>query len=121
MSATQETHQFQAEAKELLNLVIHSLYSDKEIFLRELISNASDACDKLRVAALTDDALLAGDDTFKITLDVDHKARTLTITDNGIGMNAEEIVSNLGTIARSGTKAFAAELAEAKGSKTFRV
>jgi molecular chaperone HtpG len=116
MSATQETHQFQAEAKELLNLVIHSLYSDKEIFLRELISNASDACDKLRVEALTNADLLAGDETFKITLEVDHDARTLTITDNGIGMNTEEIASNLGTIARSGTKAFAEELAEAKDS-----
>ena len=114
MTATQETHEFQAEAKELLNLVIHSLYSDKEIFLRELISNSSDACDKLRVEGLTNAELLAGDESFKITLDVDHDARTLTITDNGIGMNAEEIASNLGTIARSGTKAFAAELAEAK-------
>jgi molecular chaperone HtpG len=114
MTATQETHEFQAEAKELLNLVIHSLYSDKEIFLRELISNASDACDKLRVAALTDSELMAGDDTLKIRLDVSPDARTLTITDNGIGMNAEEIASNLGTIARSGTKAFAAELADAK-------
>ena len=114
MTATQETHAFQAEAKELLTLVIHSLYSHKEIFLRELLSNASDALDKLRIEALTDPTLLAGDEDLAIRLDVDAEARTLTIRDNGIGMSHDELVSNLGTIARSGTKAFAAELRQAR-------
>lgn len=114
MTTTQETHSFQAEAKELLNLVIHSLYSHKEIFLRELISNASDACDKLRFEALTDAGLMAGDEDLGIDLEADPDAKTLTIVDNGIGMSADEVRSNLGTIARSGTKAFASQLAEAK-------
>ena len=114
MTATQETHAFQAEAKELLNLVIHSLYSHKEIFLRELLSNASDALDKLRIEALTDSSLMAGDEELAIRLDVDKEAKTLTISDNGIGMSHDELVSNLGTIARSGTKAFAAEMQKVK-------
>lgn len=114
MTATQETHAFQAEAKELLNLVIHSLYSHKEIFLRELLSNASDALDKLRIEALTDSTLMAGDEQLAIRLEVDAEARTLTVIDNGIGMSHDELISNLGTIARSGTKAFAAELQQAR-------
>ena len=114
MTATQETHTFQAEATELLDLVIHSLYSHKEIFLRELISNASDACDKLRFEALTDGDLLAGDEELVVELEVDPDAKTLTVVDNGIGMAPDEVRENLGTIARSGTKAFAAGLAEAK-------
>ena len=105
MSATVETKEFQAETKQVLKLVIHSLYSHKEIFLRELISNASDACEKLRFEALKDPALLGGD-TPGITLIPDAAAGTLTIKDNGIGMSREEVTENLGTIARSGTKKF---------------
>ena len=99
---TAETHNFQAEVARLLEIVARSLYSDKEIFLRELVSNASDACDKLRYEALTDPSLLDGDGDLKITITADAKARTLTVADNGIGMNSQELVDNLGTIARSG-------------------
>ena len=103
-----ETLGFQTEAKQLLHLMIHSLYSNKEIFLRELISNASDAIDKLRFAALADDSLLEGQGDFRITVDLakEKKQHTITITDNGIGMNRDEVIENLGTIARSGTSAF---------------
>ena len=97
---------FQADVSKLLEIVAHSLYSDKEIFLRELISNASDACDKLRYAALTDANLMAGDAELAITLTGDSKAGTLTVVDNGIGMTHDELVHDLGTIARSGTAAF---------------
>jgi molecular chaperone HtpG len=108
---TPETLSFQAEVKQLLHLMIHSLYSNREIFLRELISNASDACDKLRFEALNDSALLeGGGGEFKIRIGFDKDARTLTIADNGIGMTREEAVSNLGTIARSGTKEFFSRL-----------
>ena len=110
MTATVETKEFQAETKQVLKLVIHSLYSNKEIFLRELISNASDACEKLRFEALKNPALLGGD-TAGITLIPDAAAGTLTIKDNGIGMSREEVVENLGTIARSGTKKFLEALA----------
>ncbi len=103
---TKETLGFQTEAKQLLHLMIHSLYSNKEIFLRELISNASDAIDKLRFASLADDKLLAGDTEFAVQVDVDKDAKTITLSDNGIGMTREEIVENLGTIAKSGTAAF---------------
>lgn len=101
-----ETFGFQAEIKQLLDLMIHSLYSNKEIFLRELISNASDAADKLRFEALSDDALFEGDSDLKIWIDVDKDARTITVRDNGIGMNREEVAENIGTIAKSGTKDF---------------
>jgi len=101
-----ETLGFQTEAKQLLHLMIHSLYSNKEIFLRELISNASDAIDKLRFAALADDALLEGEGDFEIRVEADKEAGTVTLSDNGIGMNREEVIENLGTIARSGTAAF---------------
>ncbi len=101
-----ETREFQAEVKQLLHLMIHSLYSNKEIFLRELISNASDATDKLRFEALKDDSLLEGDAEYKVEIDVDKAARTLVIRDNGIGMTAEEVIGNLGTIANSGTRKF---------------
>ncbi len=101
-----ETHEFQAEVARLLDIVAHSLYSDKEIFLRELVSNSSDACDRLRYEALTDSSLLDGDGDLKITITADAKARTLTVADNGIGMSYQELVDNLGTIARSGTAAF---------------
>lgn len=106
----QETLSFQAEVKQLLHLVTHSLYSNKEIFLRELISNASDAADKLRFEALADDALYEGSSELKIWVDFDDKAHTITVRDNGIGMNREEVINNLGTIAKSGTKEFLAAL-----------
>ncbi|MDA1088955.1 MAG: molecular chaperone HtpG [Proteobacteria bacterium] len=106
-----EKFTFQAEVSKLLDIVAHSLYSHKEIFLRELISNASDACDRLRYAALTDAALTAGDTDFKITLGLDKKAKTLTITDNGGGMSHDDLTEVLGTIARSGTQAFVDQVA----------
>src|SRR5688500_18613353 len=101
---TRETLGFQAEVKQLLKLMIHSLYSNKEIFLRELISNASDAADKLRFEALTDKALYEGDPDLKIGVSFDPKARTITVTDNGIGMSRQEVIENIGTIAKSGTR-----------------
>lgn len=104
--AQKETLSFQTEVKQLLQLMIHSLYSNKEIFLRELVSNASDACDKLRFEALSDEALFEDDSELKIHIDVDKEARTITISDNGIGMNRQEVMDNIGTIARSGTKHF---------------
>jgi molecular chaperone HtpG len=107
---TQETRSFQAEVSRLLEIVAHSLYSEKEIFLRELISNASDACDRLRYAALTEPALAEGDTDYRVVLTPDKPARTLTIADNGIGMNRDELIENLGTIARSGTAAFMSQL-----------
>jgi len=103
-TATVETLQFQAETRQLLDLMIHSLYSNKEIFLRELISNASDALDRLRFEALTSPELLEGDETLEIRLEADRQARTLTIHDNGIGMSREEVIANIGTIAKSGTR-----------------
>ncbi|MDB5923824.1 MAG: heat shock protein Hsp90 [Betaproteobacteria bacterium] len=108
MSETQsrETLGFQAEVKQLLKLMIHSLYSNKEIFLRELISNASDAADKLRFEALTDKALYESDPELKIRVSFDAKARTITVTDNGIGMSRQEAIDNIGTIAKSGTREF---------------
>ena len=106
VTAHRETMDFQAEVRQLLKLMIHSLYSNKEIFLRELISNASDAYDKLRFEALTDDALYEGDSDLKVRVSFDKAARTLTISDNGIGMNRSEVTDNLGTIAKSGTKQF---------------
>ena len=105
-TASKETHGFQAEVKQLLNLMIHSLYSNKEIFLRELISNASDAADKLRFEALTDKALMENDGELKINVAFDPKARTVTVSDNGIGMSRDEVIANIGTIAKSGTREF---------------
>ena len=102
----QETRGFQSEVKQLLHLMIHSLYSNKEIFLRELISNASDAADKLRFRALSDASLYEGDGELRVRLSVDKDNRTLTLSDNGIGMRRDEVIENLGTIAKSGTKAF---------------
>jgi len=101
-----ETLGFQTEAKQLLHLMIHSLYSNKEIFLRELISNSSDAIDKLRFAALANEGLLEGQGDYQITVEVDKEANTITLSDNGIGMNREEVIENLGTIAKSGTAKF---------------
>jgi len=107
---THETRSFQAEVSRLLDIVAHSLYSQKEIFLRELISNASDACDRLRYAALTEPVLAEGDTSYRVVLTPDKSARTLTVADNGIGMDRAELIENLGTIARSGTAAFVSQL-----------
>ena len=101
--AKAQTLGFQTEAKQLLHLMIHSLYSNKEIFLRELISNASDAADKLRFESLNDPSLLESDPELKIRISFDEKEKTVTISDNGIGMSESEVIENLGTIARSGT------------------
>lgn len=101
-----QTREFQAETKQLLDLMVHSIYTNREIFLRELISNASDAIDKIRFASLTDQTLLEGDDEFEIFLTPDEAAKTLTIADNGMGMTYDEVVENIGTIAKSGTRAF---------------
>ncbi len=101
-----ETHEFQTEVQQLLQLMIHSLYSNKEIFLRELISNASDACDKLRFEALTDKKLLEDEEQLGIWVGMDEKKKTITIRDNGIGMTHDEVIQDIGTIARSGTKSF---------------
>ena len=106
MSATAETRKFEAEVAQVLHLVTHSLYSHKEIFLRELISNASDACDKLRFEAIGRPELLAGDTDLHIDISIDKDTRTVTISDNGIGMSRDEVVANIGTIASSGTRKF---------------
>jgi len=116
MSSTTETLRFQAEASEVLGLMIHSLYRHREIFLRELVSNASDALDKRRFEALTQPELAASETEARIRIELDPKARTLSVHDGGIGMSREELVSNLGTIARSGTKAFLQQLREAGAS-----
>ena len=105
-----ESKAFQAETKELLNLMINSIYTNKEIFLRELISNASDAIDKLKFTALTNSEILGENSEFKITLAVDKDKREITITDNGIGMTYDEVAENIGTIAKSGSKAFKEKL-----------
>ena len=104
--ATKETLGFQAEVKQLLHLMVHSMYSNKEIALRELVSNSSDACDKLRFEALADAALFEQDPELRIRVSYDRSARTITVSDNGIGMSREEVASNLGTIAKSGTREF---------------
>lgn len=109
-TAHEETLGFQTEVKQLLHLMIHSLYSNREIFLRELISNAADACDKLRYAALDNDALYAGDSELRIEIEHDAEAGTVTVRDNGIGMSRDEVIQNLGTIARSGTAEFLKQL-----------
>ncbi|MEK9811781.1 MAG: molecular chaperone HtpG [Bordetella sp.] len=107
---SKETMSFQTEVKQLLHLMIHSLYSNRDIFLRELVSNASDACDKLRLEALSNEKLFEEDPELKITVGFDAKARTVTVADNGIGMSRDEVIANLGTIARSGTKEFFGKL-----------
>jgi molecular chaperone HtpG len=108
---------FQAEVAKLLHLMVHSVYSEREVFLRELISNASDACDKLRYEALKNDKLMAEGGELRIDIALDKKAKTLTITDTGIGMDAKELTDNLGTIARSGTQAFMEQMEGAKPKK----
>src|SRR5579862_4340436 len=110
VDAHAEKLSFQAEVKQLLHLVVHSLYSNKEIFLRELISNASDALDKLRFLALANGALYEGDPDLQITVTYNEKLKTITIKDNGIGLSWDEAVDNLGTIAKSGTKEFISQL-----------
>src|ERR1700678_1593801 len=114
------THPFEADVSQVLHLVIHSLYSHKEIFLRELVSNASDALDKLRFKALTSDALYEGDTALAILIHADREAGTLTIEDSGIGMTEEELVRDLGTVARSGSRAFLEQLAQ-QGNKDARL
>jgi len=109
-TASRETLGFQAEVKQLLHLMIHSLYSNREIFLRELISNASDACDKLRFESLHNPALIEGEGDYRIRIAYDKAARTITVADNGIGMSRDEVVSHLGTIAKSGTREFFGKL-----------
>jgi len=109
-NSNRETLGFQTEVKQLLQLMIHSLYSNREIFLRELISNASDACDKLRFEALHNASLFENDSELAIRVSFDKTARTLTISDNGIGMSREEVINNLGTIAKSGTREFFSQL-----------
>src|SRR5436190_17678459 len=109
-----ETHPFQAEVAELLGLMVHAVYSETDVFLRELISNASDACDKLRYEAIAKPELLADAGPLVIRLTPDTAAGTLTVADTGIGMDRQELIDNLGTIARSGTRAFMSRLAEAK-------
>jgi HSP90 family molecular chaperone len=110
MTATKETRGFQTEVKQLLQLMIHSLYSNREIFLRELVSNASDACDKLRFEALDKPELFEDAPNLDIRVLFDAEAKTITIRDNGIGMNADEAIAHLGTIAKSGTREFMASL-----------
>jgi len=107
-------HNFEAETGRILELLTHSIYSNKEIFLRELISNASDAIDKARLKALTDTNFLGDDTAFEIKVEIDKEAKTLTITDNGIGMTEDEIHKHIGTIAKSGTKEFMEKLEKAK-------
>jgi len=120
-TATKETFGFQAEVKQLMKLMIHSLYSNKEIFLRELISNASDAADKLRFLALSDASLLSNDPELKVWVTIDVPAGTITIRDNGIGMTREDIILNLGTIAKSGTKDFLSNLTGDKAKDTHLI
>src|SRR6201995_3272806 len=105
---------FQAEVSELLHLMVHSVYSETDIFLRELVSNASDACDKLRYEAIARPELIGEGDAPKIRIIPNKQANTLTVADSGIGMDRQELIDNLGTIARSGTKAFVQKLTEAK-------
>lgn len=115
-TVNKEKHQFQAEVKQVLDLVIHSLYSNKDIFLRELISNASDAIDKLRFKALTEQELLSEDNELEIKIIADKEAKTLTIRDNGIGMDHDDLINNLGTIAKSGTREFINAIKESKNN-----
>jgi len=110
VAAAKETRGFETEAKQLLHLMIHSLYSNKEIFLRELVSNASDAADKLRFESLAKPELLEGGGDLGIRITFDKEAKTLTIDDNGIGMSRDEVIENLGTIAKSGTAQFVSKL-----------
>lgn len=113
-AASSHTHAFQAEVKQLLHLVAHSLYSNRDIFLRELVSNASDACDKLRYLAIDDAALWEGQSDLRIRLDFDPQARTITVSDNGIGLSMQDAIDHLGTIAKSGTREFMQQIGDAR-------
>src|SRR6202158_4184404 len=113
----QESRAFEADVAKLLHMMVHSVYSDKDVFLRELISNAADACEKLRYEAIANPGLLGDDPTPRITLTIDADKRRLTVEDNGIGMSRDEMVEALGTIARSGTKAFMDRIEAAKGTE----
>ena len=117
MSGNVETFQFQAEARQVLELMIHSLYTNKEIFLRELISNASDATDRLRFEALSNPSLINADDRLEIVVETDPKERTVTVHDNGIGMSREEVIANIGTIAKSGTRELLQTIKESQSSE----
>src|SRR5262245_12188602 len=117
MSSNVETFQFQAEARQVLELMIHSLYTNKEIFLRELISNASDALDRLRFEALSSPDLIGPDDRLEILVEIDPKARTLTVHDNGVGMSRQEVITNIGTIAKSGTRELLQSLKDSQSSE----
>ena len=119
MTTNMETFQFQAEARQVLDLMIHSLYTNKEIFLRELISNASDALDRLRFEALSNPDLIGPDDKLEIWIEGDPQAHTLTISDNGIGMSRDEVIANIGTIAKSGTRELLQTLREKQSSNTL--
>src|SRR3990172_2714993 len=114
LNATQggETRPFEAEVARLLHLMVHSVYSNRDVFLRELISNGADACEKLRTLALNKPELAGGEAPFRIVLSADRQAGTLAVEDNGVGMDRGELIDNLGTIARSGTRAFLESLAE---------
>jgi molecular chaperone HtpG len=109
---SKQSLEFQTEAKQILNLMIHSLYTHKEVFLRELISNASDALDRLRFESLTRPDLLGDDTELAVRIKLDAKAKTITISDNGTGMTRKEVIENIGTIARSGSKAFLEKLSD---------
>src|SRR5436309_10232693 len=119
MTTNMETFQFQAEARQVLDLMIHSLYTQKEIFLRELISNASDALDRLRFEALSRPELIGPDEKLEIWIESDPKARTLTIHDNGIGMSRDEVIANIGTIAKSGTRELVERLKQGESKQTI--
>ncbi len=114
MESKKETHEFKTEVQQLLNLIINSMYSNQDIFLRELISNASDAIDKLRYKSQTDNDILGDDAEFKVTIRRDGITRTLEVADNGIGMTYDEVMENIGTIAQSGTTAFLKALEQSK-------
>jgi molecular chaperone HtpG len=119
MQASKETHQFKTEVQQLLNLIVNSLYSNKDIFLRELISNASDAIDKLRFKSQTEPEIMGEDTELKIRIDVDPDRRVITVSDNGIGMTRDEVMDNIGTIAKSGTAAFAEALQKVKDQNSL--
>src|SRR6476619_4151122 len=112
-----ESRPFEADVARLLQLMVHSVYSDKDVFLRELISNAADACERLRYEAIAAPALIGDDAKTRITISIDGEARRLTVEDNGIGMSRDEMVEALGTIARSGTRAFVDRIAAAQGGE----
>src|SRR5579863_4376750 len=116
-NSTKENRPFEADVAKLLHMMVHSVYADKSVFLRELIANAADACERLRYEGITEPSLLGGEFKPRIALTVDADARRLTVEDNGIGMSREELVESLGTIARSGTKAFLDRVEAGQGDK----